>query len=202
MDSRASTGKDGKGAIGRLGAADWVRRGLSCQTSVLTLGWRGCGVVQSQCMVTTCLLLSLPFGPAAPPELSLGTSLSRYLVAAIKPKTEKGVKWEKAPQVGGHPPGSVSEPCSRPSTNSHCCTPTPRLGFLPFIVPAASRTAGQAGLSYLLPAGTALLSLCLLASRLCKAMRGHRVEPQHCWPRPRRRKCRREELWPLALNTP
>lgn len=149
--------------------------------------------------VTTCLLLSLPFGPAAPPELSLGTSLSRYLVAAIKPKTDKGVKREKAPQVGGHPPGSVSEPCSRPSTNSHGCTPTPRLGFLPFIVPAAS---GQAGLFYLLPAGTALLSLCLLASRLCKAMRGHRVEPQHCWPRPRCRKCRREELWPLALNTP
>lgn len=104
---------------------------------------------------TTCLLLCLPLGPSAPPGLSLVLGLNRCLVAVIKPKT-RARRRAKAPEVGGRCPGSAALappgwPCSRPA-QTHCCTPTPRLGLLPFNVPAASGQAIsclQAQLSFL-----------------------------------------------------
>ena len=108
----------------------------------------------------------------------------------------------------------VIEPAPSPAphwlalfTNSHGCTPTPRLGFLPFNVnwdlgpsagwvPAACRLGP---LFYLLPAGTALLPLCLLAGRLCKATRGHRVEPADCGPAQGQGRCRG---WGWAVSPP
>ena len=88
----------------------------------------------------------------------------------------------------------VTEPAPSPAphwlalfTNSHGCTPTPRLGFLPFngnrdLGPAAGQVPAACRLLYLLPVGTALLPLRLLAGCLCKATRGHRVEPADCGP--------------------
>lgn len=83
-------------------------------------------------------------------------------------------------------------------TNSHGCTPTPRLGFLPFNVnwdlgPAAGWVPAACRLGplfYRLPVGTALLPLCLLAGCLCKATRGHRVEPVDCGPAQGQGSCR------------
>lgn len=135
--------KEGKGSIGLPGARNWVPgRGLSCQACVLTPGWWGVGgaiTLDGYHMFTS---LSA-FGPLAPPELSPVTGLNRCSVAVLQPKS--GVPKRKGSSCG-RTLSRQCEPspllagwlCSHPSTNSHCCAPTPRLGFLPFNVPAAS----------------------------------------------------------------
>lgn len=136
-------GKEGNGSRGLPGARSWVPgRGLSCRLLCLLLAG-GVWVVQSPDGYHLFTSLST-FGPPAPPELSPVTGLNRCLVAVLQPKT--GVPKGKG-SSGGRTLSRQCEPspllagwlCSRPSTNSHCCTPTPRLGFLPFNVPAIPR---------------------------------------------------------------
>lgn len=191
MDARLQVGKEGKGSIGLPGARSWVPgRGLSCRLLCLLLAG-GVWVVQSLDGFHLFTSLST-FGPPAPPELSPVTGLNRCLVAVLQRREcQRG----KAPQVGGRCPGSASPlPSSlagsapAPAQTHTAALPHPDWAFAPLM---SLLPLGQAGLFYLLPAGTAFLALSLLASPLCKAMRGHKVGPQHCWPRPGHRKCGR-----------
>lgn len=184
-------------------SGDWVQ-GLSSQTSVLTpgLGWHNHRVV------TRCRVLYLPFGASAPPGLNRVTGLSRRSTAAVKPKTNKGVREGRRRSPSQCPlPLLAGWPCSQTHTTA---LPHPDWAFSPLM---SIVTWGRQPAGSLQPLGWAGCSIaCLLAQRsflsACWPAASARQQEGTGWSRSTASPARGQEQmqegrgWQLVLITP